>query len=652
MKLFFCKFYLLLFTISVAYGQTKTDSLVSLLPTAKKDSSFIHLSYQIISNIQESNPEKALEIGKNALTVAKEIKDEKSYANLLVKIGWIYYRLDNIEQAFAASQEALVLLDKIGNQQGKADVLINIAAIYNEQQKYEPSLEYFKKALEIQTVLGNKAGMVRCFNNLAYTSLKAQLYTSAQEYVQKSMEVNKEVGNQYYLGFALRTQGDIWYAQKDYPKAIEAWEQGLKIAKAIENRSLTLASLNRIGRCYIDQKEFTRAENLLVESVAIAEKYNLRSELSDAYQLLAMATEALQKPTVALAYQKKFIALHDSLFNESSSKKLAHIEAAFELERKEKEIALLQASVKEDRLIIFSIFGTACMLVIIIGLVLINRNRIKKTLSQLEIASKDIQEKNEEILQQKEEIEQTNEALTQTNNQLEKQSAALKAINATKDKLFAIIGHDLRSPVASLIGLMRLLEYKDIDQEEFLSYTNKLKMSVTSLHSTLDNLLIWANTQMQGITLRKEIFNIADTAQEINDLFAEIAENKKISLSNEVLPSSKVNADLNHTKLIFRNLIGNALKFTRVGGKISIKSDEKGDFLEVQVIDTGLGMSAEMLQKLFTPLVSSTKGTAEEKGTGLGLLLCKDFVERNGGNIWAESEIGKGSTFYFTLPKA
>jgi signal transduction histidine kinase len=132
---------------------------------------------------------------------------------------------------------------------------------------------------------------------------------------------------------------------------------------------------------------------------------------------------------------------------------------------------------------------------------------------------------------------------------------------------------------------------------------------------------------------------------------SEVAQSKKIDLSNLVEVLTQVSADIDHVKLILRNLLSNALKFTPQGGSVSIKADVEKNFVKVSVSDTGVGMTEEKLSKLFTSAVTSTKGTDEEKGTGLGLMLCKDFVEKNGGQIWAESQIGKGSTFYFTLPK-
>ncbi|MCU0390154.1 MAG: tetratricopeptide repeat protein [Thermoflexibacter sp.] len=645
-------FFIAIFFYLDVYGQNSTDSLFNLLSQLPKDSSFVNLSYQIADRLDESNPDKALEVAQSALKLAKEIKYQQGHANLLVSMGWIYYRQGNIDKAFAISQEALALLEQIGSNQSKAEVLSNIAAIYNEQKNYTLSLNYFEKALAIQTAMNNKAGIVRCFNNLAYTSLKLQRYDISKEYVQKSIEANKEVGNQYYLGFALRTKGDIEYAQKNNREAIDSWKQALVIAKSIGNKSFTVTCLNRIGKVHFEQNEFVEAQGYLYESMNIAEKFGFRSELRDVYQLSAANAEALQKPYLALTLHKKFFALHDSLFNESTTKRLSQLEMIFDSKQKAQEIELLKAKNKEDKLIILSTLGTLFALIIISILILKNRNKIQKAFAELGKASKEIQEKNEEILQQKEEIEQTNETLKEINQKLEEQSSELKTLNITKDKLFAIIGHDLRSPIGALIGLMNLLDYGDISQAEFVGYSHKLKASVESLYLTLHNLLIWANNQMQGIKINAQVFNLHEVGQENVELLTEIAKSKKIDLSNKISPAMKVNADIDHVKLVFRNLISNALKYTLPSGEITLDALVKDKFVEIVIRDTGVGMSEAILSKLFTSSMSSTKGTGDEKGTGLGLLLCKDFIEKNGGKIWAESQENKGSSFYFTLPIA
>lgn len=291
----------------------------------------------------------------------------------------------------------------------------------------------------------------------------------------------------------------------------------------------------------------------------------------------------------------------------------------------------------------------------------INTMRTKMQLAQAEnfkliqeqnqVLELKVKERTEELESINEELKQSNEELNTSNEKISQASKDLEHLNATKDKLFAIIGHDLRSPIHSLKGLMSLVDNEDINQQDFLMLSGKLKNSVEYIHFTLDNLLQWANNQMQGIQNHPENIHIYNIAKENCDLLGEIALKKQIKINNEIDNEIMVWADTNQVSLIFRNLISNAIKFTNMGGTVQLIATQQKDFYQMSVIDTGIGMSQNVLEKLFNPLMQVKMfGTQNEKGTGLGLILCKDFVEKNGGEIWAESQEGKGSKFHFTLP--
>ncbi len=227
----------------------------------------------------------------------------------------------------------------------------------------------------------------------------------------------------------------------------------------------------------------------------------------------------------------------------------------------------------------------------------------------------------------------------------------LKELNHTKDKLFAIIGHDLKSPIHSLKSLLDLLANQNITIEEFMQFSQNLKNGVEHIHFTLNNLLQWANSQMQGIEVNPQKIDLQLLAQENVELFEEIALKKQLTLSNEILPAQCAWADEDQINLVLRNLISNALKFTPSGGKITLQSrqDSTKNALVVSIKDTGKGIAPEYIAQLFKAH-QTTYGTAGEKGTGLGLSLCQDFIVRNAGTLWVESTVGSGSTFYFALP--
>ena len=227
----------------------------------------------------------------------------------------------------------------------------------------------------------------------------------------------------------------------------------------------------------------------------------------------------------------------------------------------------------------------------------------------------------------------------------------LKGLNTTKDKLFSIIAHDLRTPFDNIIGLTELILENAIDFEESEKYIKILNSSAKNTLILLDNLLNWAKSQTGQLNyIPKKIF-ISNVILEIIALNRLHAETKKISIVYSSSTEIEVYADENMLRTVLRNLISNAIKFTNIGGKIHIYATLKQEHVEISIADNGIGINKEKSKMLFEIISNTTTvGTANENGSGLGLVLCKEFVNKNGGEIWVESEEGKGSDFKFTLP--
>ena len=245
-------------------------------------------------------------------------------------------------------------------------------------------------------------------------------------------------------------------------------------------------------------------------------------------------------------------------------------------------------------------------------------------------------------------------SLENTLTQLKESENQLIELNNTKDKLFSVIAHDLRSPFNSILGFSDLLirnskQYKATQNEEFLNIINSSAKHTLIL---LDNLLNWAKTQTGQVAFTPEQLELSSIIDEIMSLSTPSAKAKEIALTYRLPDGIKVFADLNMIKTVLRNLISNAIKFTHTSGKIHIEIIENSLSTTFKISDNGLGMSKETQSKIFNQATNaSTNGTANEKGSGLGLILCKEFVEMHGGNIIVESQLDKGSTFKFTIPK-
>ena len=245
-----------------------------------------------------------------------------------------------------------------------------------------------------------------------------------------------------------------------------------------------------------------------------------------------------------------------------------------------------------------------------------------------------------------------NKEIIEKGKKIEKQAKELEALNLTKDKLFSIVSHDLRGPVKQIQVVLSLVESGHITEDELKQFLPKFKETIEHTVNLTDNLLFWANSQRDGIEVKPSVFNIASVAAEHEKLFKPMALEKGIQLENHITDDMEVLADKDMIKLVIRNLLNNALKFTDKGGKISLHAVPNHKGVIVSVLDTGIGMSETQIESLFSKQHMSRQGTFGEKGTGLGLMLCHEFVERNNGTITVESTPGKGTKFSFTVPLA
>lgn len=235
---------------------------------------------------------------------------------------------------------------------------------------------------------------------------------------------------------------------------------------------------------------------------------------------------------------------------------------------------------------------------------------------------------------------------------IEEKNRELEDLNNTKEKLFSIIAHDLRSPIGQLKNSLDLVSHEYISPDAFRKISAKLSSEVDQLHSTLDNLLKWSISQFQGIQTKPENNLLSTVLERKATLFKPLLERKNLVLSWQ-LNNLGVFMDRDHLLLVLRNLISNAIKYSYPGNNISIQAYRQEKNVIIEVADRGMGMTDEMKASIFqTNTMLSKTGTIDEKGTGLGLKICKEFIEKNGGSIWVETAPGKGSTFYVSLPAA
>jgi signal transduction histidine kinase len=380
-----------------------------------------------------------------------------------------------------------------------------------------------------------------------------------------------------------------------------------------------------------------------IKDLDTARRIHLEQELAIALQKIAFQNIEKEKRAAEL-----IIASLELTFQTKEKAKranelvIANIELVFQNKEKEKRAAELiiankelafQNEEKEKRANELALANTE--------LAFLNAEKEKRA-AELIVANKELAYQNE--LKEKRAIN-----LVITNKELQ----LLIQLNKDKDKFFSIITHDLKNPFVSIIGYCELLteQIKKMNCEKIQEFANIILQSSNRAMDLLMSLMVWAQSQSGRMVFNPESFNIITLIDEVTLLLDGIAKQKSILIESSLPSNIQVNADKEMISAVLRNLISNAIKFTPHEGKIMISVDVKQNELTVSVSDTGVGISKERIEKLFKISdINSTPGTEKETGTGLGLILCKEFINKNNGKIWLESEAGIGTTFCFSLP--
>ena len=609
-----------------AYSQ-KADSLVALLSKSSKDTTRVLLLNQLSSAYREVDSNIALRYAEQAEVLADSLAYKNGMGAVLENIGWIYYRKGILSKAYRKSIDALKINQDLGIKKGIAQCLNNIGAINIEQRLYENAIINFKEAYQNANEIGFISAKGRSLNNIAYCFLKLNKLDSSQHYANRS--IVEHVNDKFRAAFSQRILGEISFKKGNYSEALKYYQITLNAADESNNNFLRASTLFRVGDAYIEMGKPDLALPHLQRNIILAKRFGYNGELESTYQILIKAYSAKNNFTEAFRAQEKYIQLHDSLAAFKNDEQLAMMQAEYNDNLKNAKIELLtkdsllkESSIKTQRNLIYVVSGSLIILIaLIIALVKANRNG-----------------------------QELNSILTNQNHLIIEQKSQLESLNETKDKLFSIIGHDLRSPLNSLRGLMDLLDNSSLTREEFITHSNKLKSSIDVVSSDLANLLSWAQTQQKGFAANMGEVNLRKLVVDKIELYAEATRAKGIQIVNQVDPTIFAWADGNHITLILRNLIGNAIKFSKENAEIKITSLVVNDRVEVSVSDKGIGMTSAELNNLFKIGLNISKlGTKDEKGIGLGLHLVKEFVELNDGKLRVTSESGVGSSFTFSL---
>ena len=409
-----------------------------------------------------------------------------------------------------------------------------------------------------------------------------------------------------------------------------------------DRRGLVQTYLN-IAEFYLKMKEYDRCLSNLQKSLSISEKYGYKDYIRDYHKILYKVYFDKKEYTKAFETQNTYLTMKDSLSSKDIDELISKLRISYDLEKKEAELIsvnkdkIIQREILNRQRLIILIFGLAFVFLALLAIVLYRMNGHKNR------ANIKLEKQKNEILEKNHEIQNKNEEILRQADELQK-------LNDLKDRLLSIISHDFRSPLNSLGGTLYLINSGDLSQEEIISISKKLEENVKRTTYLLDNMLYWAKSQMKGIEIAPGLIALKKLVNDNIKLFEPQVKKKNINFINEIPDDIFIFADENMIDLVLRNLISNAIKFTKKEGHVSILANRNGDMIEIKITDDGVGMDKETAKRIFSHENYTTIGTEKEKGTGLGLIICKEFIEKNGGEIWVESEMNIGSVFRFTLP--
>lgn len=608
-----------------------------------------------------SNFNLAFDFFMEAGHVFQQEGDRAGYARVLNSIGSIFSRQGHQDQALVYFLQALQIYEDLDSVALSASVLNNIGMVYLEQRDYEISEQYHRQSLDIKEEFGDFAGKAFSLNNLGTIRKRTGNYDDALKYFEESLDIRKQVGGKLEIANTKSNLGYLYFLKEDYQYAIKLLERSLVLYEEVDHRAGMANADHIIGKVYAALGDSAQSRYYYELSLITSEQLELASLVSDNYKSLSELYAARGDYPVAYEYQKKYLALQDSIYNAETARRVIELRFLYERERRDNEIELLrkahhisELNIEKQRL--FRNFLLLFIFLILITLFIIYFRFLeyKKTNTLLKRQKEEISNNNIRLKELNLSLFEHKEKVEELNKKLQQSEKHLINTNKTKDQFFSIISHDLRNPFASIVSFSRILK-RDIDmlsRDELKELVTELDQSVIKISNLLDNLLQWSRTQTGKISFLPEAFSLKEIITENINLFASSARDKEIELVDTTKEDLMVYGDMNMTDTILRNLISNALKYTHPGGRVIVSSLDEKAFVKVSVADTGVGISEENQEKLFqSDTLHSTYGTKDEKGSGLGLLLCREFIRRQGGSLSIKSEIGKGSVFSFTIPR-
>ncbi len=613
-----------------ARGQDRVaDSLLVLLSQTHADTNRVKVLNELSYYYFSSDTGKAESYRKQGERLSAQLHYTNGLAYSAYLKGRKYHAGNNYILAINSQVEAIRIAQKTKD-------YATIARAYNAIGMYNIRLEddynarnAFDHALAALAKSPDKAFHAAIIHNLGTLEVKQRNYEGGLRYFNQAVDMNSRTGNQGWLSQNYLEIGQVYEKLGNNKKAIQYANKAFTLGRETGRPAVEINSLLLLGKVYTTYGRYHIAKRYLDAGFRLTSDRQLQREKLAFYKEYSNFYEKQQLYQQAFRAEKDYATLYDRLYNVGQSKLILEFQEKFKSQEREAENELLKKEransadkmKQQKQLLILSVilgvFFFGCTILFLIG----NRR-----------------------------IRMSNKLLKLQKSEIQSQKDKVEHLNQIKDKLFSVISHDLRSPFASLKNMMDLYEEGMISKDDVDFFFKEIRKDIGSNSMLLDNLLIWSKSQLEGFSVNPQAIALRRLFEEVIYLNLKKITNKDLRVRLEIPAEFIASADYEMTKSIVRNLLGNAIKFTPRTGVITITAVRRDGRFEVAVSDAGVGMSEEQKKQLFKDHFVTTYGLEKEKGTGLGLQICKEFVEKNDGQIWVRSKPGEGSTFYFTLP--
>ena len=638
------------------FAQINVGETLSKLKESKIDSQKINLYKQLIRHYSVNNPDSSAWYGEQGIKFAQQNNDPLGEARVVAQLGIIDFHQGRMEIAEKRVLYALNIFRQRNDAQGIGEMYSNLGSIQGTKGNFAEATRYMVMALKLQDSLKDYHGLMITCSNLGSMYIEHDDTAKAGKYLRMGEQASRRTPLVDQSISLYNTMGILKIAEGDTLGGLNIFLHDLELSDRPAFMPSHSECLLYLCNFYEDKGQIDQALNYLRQGLDIAIKEHLPEMQGNCLQEMARLTSA-KDPVEAMRYLQEAKTMCDStgnrtflvnvlgsmtdiyqqqgnykeafatvqaqqklmqqLFSLDKTKEITSISEAYQFETNQRirELEVLSKHNEYQRNVIFVIAA----IIILFLLVLLYFYRKTRAL----------------------------------NRQLLINEKELKELNSTKDKLFSVIGHDLRGPIARIPTIIDIYEDEITTEEEKKYLLDNLKEHTKASLETFDKLLYWGQLLVNGIRLHQTKIKPKGYIRENIELKKIKAAEKNIQVTDHTPEDIVVFVDYAHFDFIIRNLLANALKYTKKNGHVTIAADtvSKPGFTIFVVTDDGIGISKETQAKLFT-LVNSNEGTASEKGNGIGLMLCKEFAIKNGGDIWLQSEEGKGTTFYFSVKNA